>query len=139
MPNASGSSAGRGLPHSGGEKGRAKMNDEQAFRFHKNVPGPFYTTGECLACGLPEHEAPELLASLDAEDNPKCDTYFIRQPETPEEVEKACRALEVCCVDDLRYGGTDPAIIRRLGNDPRYCDYLLEDIEETGDKVQNDR
>jgi hypothetical protein len=34
-------------------------------RMAKNVPGPFYTTGQCLACGAPEHEAPELFASLD--------------------------------------------------------------------------
>lgn len=91
-------------------------------RLEKNAPGPFYTTGECLACGAPEYEAPELLTPLD-DDN--YDTYFVRQPETPEEVERACRAAEVCCVNALRYGGTDPAVIRRLGNDPQYCDNLL--------------
>lgn len=78
-----------------------------------NGPGPFYTTGQCLACEAPEAEAPELLAPL-------CDanhtTYFVRQPETPEEVERACRAIQVCCVSDLRYGGTDRTIIERLRN-----------------------
>ena len=86
------------------------------------MPGPFYTTGDCLACDAPEHEAPELLAPL-SDDN--YDTYFVRQPTTPDEVERACRALEVCCVAALRYGGTDPEIIRRLGNDSDYCDRLL--------------
>jgi len=91
-------------------------------RFRKNVPGPFYTTGDCLACDAPEQEARDLLAPLIG-----CnfDTYFVRQPSTPEEVERACRALEVCCVAALRYGGTDPNIIRRLGNEPDYCDRLL--------------
>ena len=91
-------------------------------RFRKNVPGPFYTTGDCLACDAPEQEARDLLAPLIG-----CnfDTYFVRQPLTPEEVERACRALEVCCVAALRYGGTDPDIIRRLGNEPDYCDRLL--------------
>lgn len=98
------------------------MDQETLCRFEKNVPGPFYTTGECLACDAPEHEAPDLLAPLE---NDNYDTYFVRQPETPAEVERACRALEVCCVAALRYGGTDPAIIRRLGNDPTYCDHLL--------------
>ena len=95
---------------------------EKPDRFEKNVPGPFYTTGYCLACDTPESEAPDLLAPL-AGDN--YDTYFVRQPETPDEVERACRALEVCCVAALRYGGDDPKIIRRLGNDPDYCDHLL--------------
>ena len=91
-------------------------------RFRKNVPGPFYTTGDCLACDTPEHEAPDLLAPLTGDN---LDTYFVRQPTTPDEVERACRALEVCCVLALRYGGTDPDIIRRLGNEPDYCDRLL--------------
>ena len=91
-------------------------------RFRKNVPGPFYTTGNCLACDAPEHEAPDLLAPLTGDNY---DTYFVRQPVTPDEVERACRALEVCCAAALRYGGTDPNIIRRLGNEPDYCDHLL--------------
>jgi hypothetical protein len=91
-------------------------------RFRKNAPGDFYTTGECLFCGTPEHEAPDLLAPL-TEDN--SDTYFLRQPVTPEEVERACAAIEVCCVDALRYGGKDSKILTRLGNDRRYCDHPL--------------
>ena len=98
-------------------------------RFAKNADGPFYSTGEphmgdCLSCGIPETEAPDLLARLD-DDN--LDTYFVRQPTTPEEVEAACWALEVCCVSALRYGDTDVDIIKRLGNDPKYCDYILDD------------
>jgi hypothetical protein len=91
-------------------------------RFRKNVPGPFYTTGDCLACDAPESEAPDLLAPLKQDNG---DTYFVRQPITPDEIERACRALEVCCVAALRYGGADPAIIKRLGNEPDYCDRLL--------------
>jgi hypothetical protein len=87
-----------------------------------NVPGPFYTTGECTACGAPEAEAPELLARLT---NENYDTYFLRQPQTTEEVEHACRAIEVCCTKALRYAGTDPAIIQRLGNRAEYCDHTL--------------
>jgi hypothetical protein len=89
-----------------------------------NVSGPFYTCGNCLACGLPEGEAPELLASL-GEHN--YTTYFVRQPQTPEEVEHACMAVRMCCVDDLRYGGQDPRVIERLDNDPRVCDFVVRD------------
>jgi 4Fe-4S single cluster domain of Ferredoxin I len=91
-------------------------------RFHKNVPGPFYSTGECTACTLPESEAPDLLARLDDENS---DTYFIRQPETQAEIERACLAARVCCVDAIRYGGTDQNIILLLGNRPEHCDHLL--------------
>jgi uncharacterized protein (TIGR02996 family) len=95
---------------------------EHPRRFPLNVPGPFYTCGDCLACEAPEHEAPDLLAELDPENTR---TYFVRQPRTGEEIERACSAAEVCCVADVRYGGTDPKIITRLGNDPLYCDYLI--------------
>lgn len=98
------------------------MANEGVARFEKNVPGPFYGTGECMACGAPEVEAPHLLAPLVGDNY---DTYFVRQPATPDEVEHACRALESCCVAALRYGGRDPLIIQRLGNDPEYCDHLL--------------
>jgi hypothetical protein len=88
----------------------------------QNAPGPFYGTGNCTACGAPEAEAPDLLAPLTEEN---WDTYFVRQPATPDEVECACRAVEVCCLNALRYGGNDSQIIRRLGNRSDYCDHLL--------------
>src|SRR4029078_13484995 len=31
------------------------MVQHTRHRFRKNVPGPFYTTGDCLACDAPEH------------------------------------------------------------------------------------
>ena len=99
-------------------------------RFPKNADGPFYTTGgqdkdgvwcgDCLSCELPEDEAPDLLAPL-REGN--TDTYFVRQPEAPDEVERACWALKVCCTDALRYGGKDPEIIKALP--PFLCDYRV--------------
>jgi hypothetical protein len=98
-----------------------------------NAPGPFYTMGQCLACEAPEAEAPDLLAPLTGGN---CTTYFARQPETPDEVERACRAIRVCCVMDLRYGGTDRAIIERLGNDPLACDHVIQDGQIVlGDKA----
>lgn len=88
------------------------------------VAGPFYSCDRCLACEAPEHEAPDLLAPLGGSN---FTTYFLRPPETAAEVERACRAAEVCCMDDIRYGGTDPRIIARLGNLPEYCDNLLSE------------
>ena len=91
-------------------------------RCHLNVRGPFYTLGTCLACEAPEAEAPDLLAPLK---DGNYTTYFVKQPETAEEVERACNAIQVCCVMDLRYGGTNRAIIERLGNDEGACDYVI--------------
>lgn len=92
------------------------MENGQQHRDSRNAPGPFYAEAQtCLSCGLPEHEAPDLLAKLEETNG---DTYFVKQPVTPEEVERACRALESCCVGALRYGGGDPAILKRL---ERYC------------------
>ena len=89
-----------------------------------NVPGPFYTLGDCMACGGPEGEAPDLLAPLT---DGNYTTYFVRQPQSPEEVERACNAIGVCCALDLRYGGTDKSIITRLGNDPLASDYVIRE------------
>ena len=99
-------------------------------RTSKNVDGDFYSTGywmsdgecgDCLDCGLPEGEAPELLADLDKFDY----THFVKQPVTNVETERACNACEVCCVNALRYGGKNIEIIQRLYNTPDYCDYLV--------------
>jgi hypothetical protein len=93
-------------------------------RCELNVPGPFYTMGTCLACGAPEADAPDLLAPLT---DGNYTTYFVKQPQTTEEVERACNAIRVCCVMDLRYGGKDWEIIKRLGNDELACDYIIRD------------
>ena len=109
-------------------------------RFPRNVAGPFYTTGgqfnttndpgspliwcaDCLSCEAPEYEAPDLLAPLNDQNY---DTFFVRQPESSEEIERACQALTVCCNAALRYGGKNISIIQRLGNNPELCDYIID-------------
>ena len=109
------------------------MSDDSDYfvhpqRFPKNAPGPFYTLGQqsvtgawsgmCFACTTPESEAPTLLAELNDENS---DTYFVRQPQSAEEIVQACRAAAVCCTSSVRYGGKDRAIIQRLGAE--HCDY----------------
>lgn len=94
----------------------------------KNAPGPFYTErGQCIACGAPEDEAPDLVAY---DDEAGC--YFRRQPENAEEVEAALSALLASCVDAYRYGGDDVPIRRRLAQIGRssLCDRPLQDVRE---------
>jgi hypothetical protein len=103
-------------------------------RFPKNALGAFYTLGDitsegtwcgrCLSCNVPEEEAPTLLAPLTETNS---DTYFLRQPETEEEIEQACCAIEVCCVDALRYGGQDPRILARLRRTDN-CDFSIDGV-----------
>jgi len=99
-------------------------------RLPKNVDGDFYTTGykdkngewvgSCLFCGLPEGEAPDLLAPLN---DKNCDTYFIKQPSNSVELDQAIASTEVCCVDAIRYGGKEKSILRRVN--PALTDYKI--------------
>jgi hypothetical protein len=87
---------------------------EQPFPpYPKNAPGDFYVEHNCcITCEAPYNEAPDLMAHDDEGDYPHC--YFKRQPETPEEVERAVMAYHVSCVQAVRYAGRNPKIIRRF-------------------------
>jgi hypothetical protein len=81
-------------------------------RHSKNARGPFYVQHNyCIACGAPRHEAPDLIG-VDEGDYAHC--FFERQPQTPDELERAERAVVVSCCNALRYSGNDPAILKRL-------------------------
>lgn len=78
-----------------------------------NVPGPFYTEDCCIICGAPEAAAPELIGWVNySKEGMNC--IFVKQPETQEEVEMAITAMDVSCVQNLRYRGDDPAILEKL-------------------------
>jgi hypothetical protein len=78
-----------------------------------NVPGFFYVeNGLCMACCMPQHEAPQLIGFVD--DSREYHCYFKKQPENPEEIELAIQAIEVSCCGAVRYGGENPIIIQRL-------------------------
>lgn len=82
-----------------------------------NAPGAFYSENDgCITCGAPQAQAPDLVGWYEVE----CGDYlsshciFVRQPETPDEVEQAIRAMDVSCVQNLRYRGINPVILNRL-------------------------
>ena len=122
------------------------------LQFPDNAEGPFYTTGhlaratidptsplvwcgDCLWCGAPEAEAPTLFAPFD---DTYTNTYFVRQPSTPEETEQAIMSARVCCVSAVRHGGTNREIISKLGNDPAVCDYIVTESEQLKCTVSSD-
>ena len=63
----------------------------------------------------------------------------MKQPITPEEVERACRAVLVSCVEAVRYRGRDRNILRRLYDLGTYasCDAVPTELENrVSDHVQ---
>jgi hypothetical protein len=81
-------------------------------RVPENAPGDFYVmAGLCTQCCLVHGEAPELLNDPTA---PFTECFFRRQPQMPEEVERAISAMCVSEMCALRYAGDDPAIIAKL-------------------------
>jgi hypothetical protein len=79
--------------------------------------GDFYVISEeCISCGAPAHAAPDLMIDAVWEDGHKFQSCrFIRQPSTVEELDQAIAAVNASCVCAVRYRGTDPAILSRLG------------------------
>ena len=58
----------------------------------QNAPGPWYVDMSCALCRLCLEEAPNLLNYNRDETN----VHFFKQPETPEEMDAAQRAMDVC-------------------------------------------
>ena len=101
-------------------------------RAKENIAGPFYAVAmeyDC-ACGLPEGEAPDLIRMSELRGY---QSYFYKQPESPEEISRAIHAINICPIHDLRYGGQDPEIIKRV--DPSQSDFR---ITENGVVVVNE-
>ncbi|NDD56696.1 MAG: ferredoxin [Verrucomicrobia bacterium] len=58
----------------------------------ENVPGKWYVDDSCTPCHVCLEEAPKLLKYNDDQTY----VYFFKQPETPEELDAAQRALDIC-------------------------------------------
>ena len=99
----------------------------QEQRYPLNAVGDFYVAnGMCIACTAPEHEAADLITH-DPAAFAGYHCYFKRKPATPEELERAIRAVRASCCGAVRYAGTDQAVIRRLARlgCAEACDSLL--------------
>ena len=93
---------------------RSQMVHREPHRL--NAPGPFYSVnGLCIICLAPEAAAPDLMDCYeDPSGNRQSHCFFRRQPETSEELDQAIAAMEVSCVENIRYGGNDSTILKRL-------------------------
>ena len=88
---------------------------EAKFERHPlSVPGDFYVVrGECIACGVPEAVAPDLMAHTQDDGHYHC--YWKKQPETPVELERAFAVFDDQEAGCHRYAGDDPEIQSRVG------------------------
>jgi hypothetical protein len=85
-----------------------------------SAPGDFYVQDVCCtSCGVPQAEAPDLVGWAN-EDHTLC--YWKKQPETPEELDRAIRVLNAQELMCHRYAGKDPYVLHRV--DPHCCDYF---------------
>ena len=90
----------------------------------RSAPGDFYVeVGKCLACGVPQAVAPDLVGWVD---ELKRHCYWIKQPETTEELDQAIKVLDSQELECHRYAGTDPAVLSRVAT--TCCDYPLEQV-----------
>lgn len=85
------------------------MRTEMTERHPHNVPGKFYTTGECDGCAYCASIAPE---NFDFEKT--SNTYYVsRQPRSPEEEDYMREAAEDCPVDAIHIEEAVPVKIGR--------------------------
>jgi hypothetical protein len=99
--------------------------------YPRNAPGDFYVENDrCMGCEAPYYEAPDLMAHYEEADYPHC--YFKKQPETPEEVERAIMACYVSCVRAVRYGRRNPKILKKFQELGRVdsCDVFSPDEDK---------
>lgn len=100
---------------SGPDARRRLRADRQPYNL--NAAGPFYSVKDCcIICLAPEAAAPDLMGLYEnpSGTNRMSHCYFKKQPEKSEEVDQAIAAMEISCVQSLRYAGNDPAILKRL-------------------------
>jgi hypothetical protein len=93
-----------------------------------NAAGDSYVAdGLCVACTVPEHEAPDLMAN-DPEAHAGYHCYFRRQPATVDELQRAVMAAAVGCCGAARYGGADPVVLHQLAQlgAAEACDHHAE-------------
>ncbi|HZR28820.1 MAG TPA: ferredoxin [Terriglobales bacterium] len=81
----------------------------------------------CISCGAPEAVAPDLVGFYETPSGngfySHC--YFKKQPQTKEELERAVKAVQACCVGSYYYAGSDPEVkkmLRRAGRE-----YAIDD------------
>ncbi len=91
----------------------------------KSATGDFYVQAQCCtSCGVPQAVAPDLVGWTN-EIYPQC--YWIKQPQTSDELDRAIKIIHSQELGCHRYSGTDPAILGRLPAED--CDHIRPDLK----------
>ena|SRR5580700_3116964 len=87
--------------------------------------GDFYVQDACcMSCGVPQAIASDLVGWTN-ENLTQC--YWLKQPQTTEELDRAIKIIHTQELGCHRYGGKDPAILRRLPAED--CDHVQPDLK----------
>ncbi len=111
---------------------RARVQQTQSKRIAdtpkshaQSATGEFYVQAQCCtSCGVPQAVAPDLVGWT-KETHPQC--YWIKQPQTSDELDRAIKIIHSQELGCHRYSGTDQAIHRRLPAED--CDHLRPDLK----------
>lgn len=89
----------------------------------QSAPGDFYVVnGECLSCGVPHVLAPDLFGWEQTDDGePYGHCVWKKQPQTPDEIDRAIEVIHASEAGCHRYAGSDPSVGFRVGGE--YCDH----------------
>ena len=91
----------------------------------KSAPGDFYVEETCCtSCGVPQAIAPDLVGWID-EGLQQC--YWIKQPQTADELDRAIQIIHTQEIGCHRYSGSDRTMLRRLPAEQ--CDHLRPDFK----------
>jgi hypothetical protein len=104
------------------------MSDRRSRTYPENAPGPFYVQNEeCIICRAPESVAPDLIGFYDdpSGTNARSHCFFKKQPQSPEEIDLAVKAVWANCCGSYRYAGTDPDVKAKLKR--ANCESAIED------------
>jgi hypothetical protein len=92
------------------------MSERRDKAYPENAPGDFYVVcDECIICAAPRYFAPDLIGWSESTSGTGHDhCYFKKQPVTPDEVNRAIKAVWANCCGSYRYAGSDPEIKQKL-------------------------
>ena len=93
------------------------MPDRRFEAYPENAAGPFYVQHDlCIMCRAPESVASDLIGFYEdpSGSNIRSHCYFKKQPKTPEEIDRAVKAVWANCCGCYRYAGSDAEVKEKL-------------------------
>jgi hypothetical protein len=91
------------------------MSHRKFETYPESAPGAFYVEKDlCITCRAPESVAPDLIGFYEDPSGTKSHCYFKKQPKTPQELDRAIKAVQVSCCGAYHYAGADPSVKEKL-------------------------